>query len=118
MIDPALLATLLFLGGIFLLVAEIFVPGHGIVGAAGCLAILAAIGVCFLVNAWLGLGVLVAAAIASPFLGALFIKLYPHTFIGRNLILKPVDSPLQPPPVRVGQTGVAVSELKPLGLCD
>ena len=41
-----------------------------------------------------------------------------RTFLGRRLILKPIESPLQLSAIKVGQTGIAASELKPLGMCD
>lgn len=116
--DPLFLALLLLFGGVLLLVAELFLPTHGLVGVLGAMTILAGVGVCFYVNPWLGLGVLLAVAIASPFAGALAVKLYPHTFIGRRMVLRPIDSQPQATKLRVGQIGVAVSAMRPMGMCD
>jgi membrane-bound ClpP family serine protease len=118
MMDPLLLALLLFFGGVLLLIAEVFLPAHGLVGLAGALSMLAGIGLCFRIDPWLGLTVFLVVLIASPFVGAMVVKLYPHTPIGRRLVLRPIESAIRVPLVKVGQAGVAVSELRPMGMCE
>lgn len=114
----ATLAMLAVAVGVVLLVAEALLPTHGVLGVLGVASIGVAIGACFYVNAWLGLGVLIAAALVSPLIGAGFVKIYPHTPIGRKMVLQPPASRTTPPPIHVGQTGVAASELRPMGECD
>lgn len=101
-----------------LFLAELLLPTHGVLGGLAVAALVVAIGTCFYLNQWLGLGVLVAALLASPFLGSLFVRIYPRTLIGRRVVLQPVEHHLQAPPIQIGQVGVAVSELRPMGECE
>jgi membrane-bound serine protease (ClpP class) len=116
--DPILLILLLVGVGVVLLIGEALLPTHGIVGAAGVLCFIGAIGVCFYINRWLGLGVSVAAVALSPFLVSGFIHVWKRSRIGRRIIMPPIESTLPPPEVHIGQTGVAFSELRPMGECD
>lgn len=116
--DPLVLAALLFGIGVALIVAEMFLPGHGMIGVLGALAILGAVGVCFRVNQWLGLGVLVGVLLLSPLAVTIAVKIYPRTPLGRRMILPPIENPSAAAAVKLGQVGVALSELRPIGVCD
>ncbi|MGH7214852.1 MAG: NfeD family protein [Tepidisphaeraceae bacterium] len=112
--------SLLFLAiGVVLLVLEAGLPTHGILGAAGVVSLVVAVGLCFAVNQYLGLGVMLAAVVAAPFVSMAFVKLWPRTPVGRRMILSPPGE-RQPVAVAVavGQTGRTVSELRPTGLAD
>ncbi len=108
----------LLAAGIVLLLAELFLPTHGLVGVAGVVAILVAIGKTFAINQWAGLGLLIAAVIAMPFAWSAAMALWPKTPIGRKMVLPPVDSIPDPPAFHLGQTGKALTELRPMGMCD
>jgi membrane-bound serine protease (ClpP class) len=108
----------LFAAGIILLIAEFILPAHGLVCLIGVMCILSGVGFCFLINSWLGAGVFVAAALASPFLFTLAIRLFPRTLLGRKLVLPPVENPVPGIPVQIGQVGLAISELRPMGICE
>ena len=113
------LVTLLMVIGVALLVAEMLLPSHGIlgIGAAGC--ILGAIVVAMRQSAWAGLALLLVVTAMTPFAWVAFVKIWPKTPIGRRIVLPPVgNQPPAPPPVRVGQAGVAMSELRPMGVCE
>jgi membrane-bound ClpP family serine protease len=112
------LVALLMLIGVALLIAEVLLPSHGLlgVGAAGC--ILVAIFVAMRQNAWAGLGLLLVVASLSPLAWMAFVKIWPRTPIGRRIILPPVAHETQSPPVCVGQAGVTMSELRPIGVCE
>jgi membrane-bound ClpP family serine protease len=112
------LAILLFGIGIALLLSELLLPAHGLIGILGGGAILAGVVTCYRVDFWLGTGVFLATMVATPFLGALAVKVWPKTPIGRRVVLPPVIDPIDEPTVHVGQTGVTVSELKPMGMCE
>ena len=116
---PGYLAILLASVGIVLLLAEVLLPTHGVLGFLGIVGLFGAIGVCFWIDQWLGLGVLLAAMIASPFVATWMINLWPRTPVGKRLILRPLAPSQEPTPlVTLGQTGVAISELRPMGECD
>lgn len=116
--EPMFLIFVLVSIGVLLLVAEVFLPTHGMVGAVGGLLIAAAIGVVFSINRWAGLGVLFATIVASPFIAALATKLWSRSPIGRKMILQPVEPNRPTIAARIGQTGTTVSDLRPIGECD
>jgi membrane-bound ClpP family serine protease len=112
------LAILLFGIGVALLLGELLLPTHGLLGIGGGGAILAGVVTCYRIDFWLGTGVFIGTMIATPFVGALAVKIWPKTPIGRRVVLPPVIDIVAEPTVRVGQTGVTVSELRPMGLCE
>lgn len=118
--NPPALAILLFAGGVILLLAEVFLPTHGLLGVMGAIGLIGGVGVCFSINEFLGLGAAVTLVVLMPFATALWVKVWPHTPAGKRLILGPV-APANAdasPPVHVGQVGVVVSELRPGGVCE
>jgi membrane-bound ClpP family serine protease len=74
--------------------------------------------ICSRQNVWAGLALLSGVAAATPFAWVAFVKVWPKTPIGRRVVLPPVTNDPPPAPVRVGQTGVTMSELRPVGVCD
>ena len=112
------LAILLFGIGVALLIGELLLPTHGLLGILGGGGVVAAIVVCYMIDFWLGTGVFIASVIATPFAGAAAVKLWPKTPVGRRVVLPPVFDAVPEPTVRVGQPGVTVSELRPMGVCE
>jgi membrane-bound ClpP family serine protease len=113
--DPISLIFVLVGGAVVLLIGELLLPTHGVLGFAGLLCLAGAIGVCFYLNRWLGLGVLLAAVIASPFVWNFLITVWMKTPVGKRIVLAPYESRVAPPAVRAGDTGITVSELRPMG---
>src|SRR5687767_10780364 len=113
--SPLTLAILLFAGGIILLLAEVVLPSHGILGVMGALALVAGVGACFWISQYAGLTAALVLFFATPFAAALWVKVWPHTYTGKRLILGPTSkvgaghAPAPAPAVRVGQVGVVVS---------
>ena len=116
--SPATLAILLALAGIVLLVAEMLLPSQGILGIAGAIALAGCVVACFRIDSRLGFGVMVAMVVAAPLAGMLWVKVWPRTAVGRKMILSPVSQPVSVETVGVGQQGVTVSELRPMGVCE
>lgn len=114
----AIIPTLFFIG-VVLLIAEVLLPTHGIVGAMGVLLIIVGIGYGFRLNAWLGLTLLTGSVVATPFAMVFAAKIYPNTPIGRRMML-PAGNTTPPPSVAVqlGEVGQSVSELRPTGHCQ
>jgi membrane-bound serine protease (ClpP class) len=118
---PATLAILLFSAGIVLLIAEIYLPSYGILGVMSLLALFGGVGTCFWINKQLGLASAIGLVILMPFAVALAIKVWPHTYAGKRLILGRTASATAHAPasaVQVGQMGIVVSELRPGGVCE
>lgn len=119
MMQPGNFAWIMLGLGAILLVAEILLPTHGILGLLGGLSILTGVGACFLINPMLGFFILLALVIVAPFAGMAFVKIWPRTPVGRRMVLTEVAGRTPSTDVPgVGQTGITVSELKPIGECD
>lgn len=116
--DPAWWIALLLLSAIALLVAELLLPTYGVLAlAAGALA-LAAVVVSFAQSAYLGLAVLLAVVLLTPLLLKLWLDYSPHLPIGRRLFLPPTRTVQPPSRVELGDTGTALSEMRPWGECE
>lgn len=120
---PLLCAILLFSVGLTLLAAEFFIPAHGVTAGLGLLALLAGVIACFFLGEWVGVSALAAGAILAPVGAAGWMRIFPHTWLGRRVVLPPARKPAalvgpKAAPVRVGQTGVAISALRPSGVCE
>jgi len=118
MIDPIPLMLLLVGAGVVLLVGELLLPTHGILGIAGLAALLGAVAVCFYINRWVGLGVFVVALLASPFVWTFMISVWTKTPIGKRVVLTPIEAQRPVVTLRLGDVGTAVTELRPMGECE
>lgn len=116
--NPTTLAILLVLAGAAMLIAEMLLPSGGVLGVLAAVCLAASVVTCFRIDSRLGFGLLVAIVVAVPLGGILWMKLFPRTIAGRQMILGPVTSELRANDVDIGQTGVAISELRPTGICD
>ncbi|MGA2497335.1 MAG: NfeD family protein [Tepidisphaeraceae bacterium] len=109
---------LLIVAGAVLLVAELMLPSHGVFGALAVLCVLGSVGICFRVNPWAALWLFLVMVGATPFVWSAAVRIWPRTPLGRRMVLQPVENARQPLPFQIGQIGVALSELKPMGECD
>src|SRR5688500_13122143 len=116
--DPIALSLRLLAGALVLLVGELLLPTHGVLGLMGLICLAGAIGVTFYINRWLGLGVFLAAVAVSPFAWALALKLWERSPVGRRVLLPPADVARAVIPVKLGQVGTAFSEMRPMGEVD
>ena len=119
-------------GGIALLLLEIFViPGFGLAGVLGALALLAGLGLSFVGAGVTGAGIVsaaaqVAVALAVTLVGAaLLLRFLPRLPFGRKLVLDtgPTEHalPFEPSPLDVilpGDLGKAASPLRPSGVAE
>jgi membrane-bound serine protease (ClpP class) len=112
------LAVLLLAIGAVLLIGELLLPTHGLLGVAGVAAALLAILVSARENVWAGLVLTVLLALSTPLIWAAAVKIWPKTFVGRRVMLPPLANTPAESRVQVGQSGVTVSELRPMGTCE
>ncbi len=112
------LFIILFVVGILLIGAELFVPG-GILGALGGIMLLGAIGAAFFISPTFGLAVTAAAAVLSIVSIALWITLFPKTSLGRQMTLaqdsRTFSSSEEGLQDLIDKEGVASSDLRPGG---
>jgi membrane-bound serine protease (ClpP class) len=110
--------AVLLVAGLFLVGAEVFLPG-GILGVAGGLALVGAVILGFI--AFPGYGVYIAIGIiaAVGVVVALWIRFFPRTRIGRSMTVSrdlAASKATQPGLERLlGRTGRSASELRPAG---
>ena len=116
--DPIFAIIVLFAGAMAVLALEVFLPSHGVLGFAGVALSALAIVNCFRLGPWVGTTALLACVAAIPVYWSLFVRWYPRTPVGRKMVLQEFESRIQPPTVRIGATGVALSELRPTGQCE
>jgi membrane-bound serine protease (ClpP class) len=116
--QPHEYAIFAYAAGIVLIAAEVLLPAHGLIGLVGAISILVSVGFCFAIDPWIGIGVFAATLAASPFAFALAMRIFPRTPFGRSLLLPPVKDEVPPVTVQIGQVGVTVSELRPMGTCE
>ena len=131
-----LIWAVLLLGMAFVLFCiEIFVPSGGLIGSASAVCLIGGVILLFRIDTTWGLIGAVLAMFALPFAIAFTIKIWPHTPLGRALMLKTPGKTLdddadanesqgdlsantksanQPAP---GATGEALTELRPIGIC-
>ncbi len=113
------LAILLALAGVALIAAELSLPTHGLLGIGAAVAFLSAIGVSFGISHQVGLITVLASVGALPAIGWFTANIWPRSPIGRRLILQKQLEQLPPSQlVLPGQSGVSVTQLRPMGLCE
>jgi len=117
-VSPTWLTILLLAAGFGLLVVEMLLPTHGVLGVLGAAALVAAVVVSFRADRRVGLGLAVALVALAPFGAMLWVKVWPKTAVGKRMILAPVKDTPAAPVVRIAQVGVTASELRPMGVCD
>jgi len=120
--------SLLLLGlGLFFLVLEFFVPSGGVLGILSGLSIVGAVVVGFLASYSIGAGVLVTALIVVPVMLSLGVHLWPHTTIGKQILIQLPESSDEVLPTTeeyrglqrlVGHRGLARSLMMPGGVVE
>lgn len=116
-------AILLLVIGLALAVIEIFVPSGGLIGFLSFAAIVGAVLVAFMENSWTGLAILAVSILGLPAVIALGLKWWPHTPIGKRVLLSAPESEevLPDDPKRralkslVGKVGRARGKMLPSG---
>lgn len=112
------LAVGLAAAGIVAILAEMFLPTAGVLGAAGLGGIIASIVVVYRrFGSLAGSLYLAAVAVLTPALIVLYFKFFPRSPIGRWLIIKKAPGP-EPGPheALAGREGRTLTVLRPVGL--
>lgn len=129
MTDEALMiwATVFVLVSLALFVIEVFIPSGGLLGVLSFVSLVAAVVCVYQIDATAGAVATVIAVVAVPLAFVLALKVVPNTFIGKMLTLSSAQDTRMKTrdPVmdgefeaKVGQIGVAVGELRPVGTCE
>jgi membrane-bound serine protease (ClpP class) len=116
------IAVILLAVALMLFFVELFIPSGGLIAILGGVAVVSGIFLLFKADTTLGLIGIICTMIAVPCVLAVGMKIWPHTPIGRMLILKdpppsPVDAHKTAPGQLVGASGEALTDLRPIGTC-
>lgn len=120
------LIILLFTAGILVLIAELFVPSHGVLSVVALGLLIAGIVKTFqYAGQGAGLMATLACLIGLPIFAAAAIKIWPRTWVGRrmapgNPVITDRDTsvPVEEISRYIGQSGRAVTQLRPVGFCE
>ena len=120
--DSFVWPILLLILGLFFIVLELFIPSTGLLALLAGVSIVAAIYMAFLYSMAFGLIILMFTAFCLPVFIVLAVKIWPHTPIGRKVVLNPSDNiasvddaELQRRQQLLGKIGVAKSKMLPSG---
>ena len=119
-----LLSIIGILVATLLLTVEIFLPTAGTVGIVALLVAIAAVAAAFLHSVMYGSIFLLLIVVAIPFLFAAAVKIWPHTPIGRMILIgdikkenvMPKDSHYIRVADQIGRIGVAHTKMYPSGI--
>jgi membrane-bound serine protease (ClpP class) len=120
-----LLGFLLIILAAVLLVVEIFVPSFGLLALCAITSLVGGIWLFFKESpavGWVGVGI---AAVVVPIVWIITYRLFPKTSFGKSVTLEGPERdkgdaiPDTPDLVKMlGETGVVISPLRPVGMCD
>lgn len=119
--DPLLWAFLLAGVAIIVIACELFIPSAGILGMVATGLIIASIVMAFQSSFQTGTIFLIAALVILPILIFALIKIWPHTPIGRSILLDDISPESVLPPDTfsadlLGQIGIAKTKMLPSGI--
>ncbi len=123
-LDLLIASILLFVGAFICLAAELVVPAHGFMAMLCAVFAISGVILSFIVGPAFGTICLFTALILTPFVVAGFVKYYPHSLVGRRVLLRgPVPGKVSAVSKEqqteltalVGRMGVALTTLRPSG---
>jgi len=121
--EPWVWAILLLILGMGLAVLEVFFPSGGVLGFLTVCAVIGAVIMGFQSGAAVGMGIVVTAILGLPLIIVMALKYWPHTSVGRRMLLgaPSSDDVLPDSPERkrkkelLGKIGRAKSQMLPAG---
>lgn len=120
---PLVWSVLLLAGALLVVCLEMFIPSAGLLGILATALFLSAIIVSFFHSAVAGIGMIGAISVLLPFIFLAFVKVWPHTPIGRRVLigrrekdeLLPKGKQYDERQQLVGRRGVARTPMLPSG---
>ena len=117
---------ILYAVGVIVLIAEVFIPSQGVLFVVGTTCIIAAVVKTFIYGGRdAGMISVLACLTILPTMGYYAVKYWPNTPVGRrmappNPVLTSADTSVPVDQLRgmIGQSGVAMSQLRPVGICE
>lgn len=124
--SEAMFIALLFTAGILVLIAELFIPSHGVLGVLGAGLLVAGVVQTYrFAGERAGTVAGLACLAALPAFAAAAVKIWPRTWIGRRIVppnpvatTRDTSVPVDELSRYIGKTGKATSPLRPVGVCE
>ncbi len=124
--SEVLVLVLLYLAGLVIFVAEIFIPSHGVLTVVGAGFLLTALVKTFQIGGQeVGTVAVLACLVVIPAFIVTAVKIWPKTPMGRriappNPVITAADSsvPVVELSALIGYTGRCLSPLRPVGICE
>lgn len=120
--DPLIIALLCFVVAAILAAVDLFVPSGGVLALSSFLAATISVYFGFRSSSTAGMMMLTVLLIAIPIFMVIALRVWPHTPIGRRIILRapqtvqaPQTATIDPLVELIGQIGVAQNSLLPSG---
>jgi len=118
--------VVLFGAGILVLLAELFLPSHGVLTVVGVGLLTAGIVQTFRIGGEkAGTLAVLGCLVALPVFAVATVKFWPRTWVGRRIAppnpvatLRDTSVPVEELSRYLGKTGRAVSPLRPVGICE
>ena len=118
--------ALLFGAGALVLIAELFIPSHGVLTFVGIALLVAGIAQTFRYGGEkAGAISVIACLVVLPAFAVVAVKVWPRTWVGRriappNPVVTTRDSsvPVEEISRYIGQTGRSLTTLRPVGICE
>ena len=122
--DPLVWSIILLGIGFIVVILELFVPSAGMLGVAATMLIVSGIVLAFFHSLYAGAVVLLITVITIPLLLLMMVKVWPHTPLGRRILLGKMEAEEVMPRSEaytefkslVGQLGIAKTKMLPSGI--
>ncbi len=110
-------ALVLALIGLAAIVIELFVPAAGLIGVVGLGCMIGSVSLAFIhYGTVTGSLFIIGMVILTPLVIVLWFKRFPHSRMGRSLILSDPAQTDEPAEIEKGSTGKAFTDLRPSGI--
>src|SRR3972149_2988848 len=118
--------ALLFGAGALILIAELFIPSHGVLTFVGIALLVAGIVQTFRYGGEkAGTISVIVCLVVLPVFAVVAVKLWPRTWVGRRIAppnpvvsMRDTSVPVEEISRYIGQTGRSLSTLRPVGICE
>lgn len=112
------LALIMLVMAIILVIGEMLLPTHGVLGILAFICGVVVVVACYQVGPRIGLTVMILLVLLTPVVLGLMIQMWSRGPVARRLALAPDKVTVHTTLVHIGQVGRTLSELRPAGECD
>lgn len=115
---PIVLAMVMLVMAVVLLMAELLLPTHGVLGILAFICSLVVVVACYQIGPKIGLAVFILLVLLTPVVLGVMLQMWTRGPVGRALTLAPERETVRTTQVYIGLVGTTLTELRPAGECD